>query len=365
MHLVMCSAGFASGPPWFATVRVDTLRQPRGGRDPTRDRNGAPPGVRGTEGTDAMADADRRASDGTDEFDETAIAAIHAKKTTPGPARRLAPFLAELEAGYPAHFEVTDDARRELAQFDRDSLRLGERLAVEMETLFTVRGGPIWIDTPPFVLRPPELKHVFGPDPQNTGNPNAYRLNWGHVDGFPGTGIDARPNAREGTFSASHYATGNSTLSAFAGIGVRLTPNLDWCHLAVRPFVQWSGSDILNHHDAMPDQGEQRRGRASGAIGILIQSWDLAGGSFHEDADHSVDMWDRIEFNPSGGRDYEGTADTNSLAVQILASGNRRYSIWVYCWAYVESQTGFAVATRSSAMIACHMPYLFVEEIKI
>ena len=312
-----------------------------------------------------MAQADQRETVGTDKFDQYAIEAIQAKKTTPGPARRLAPFLAELEAGYPPQFEVTDDARRELAQFERDSVALGGRLSVEMETLFTKRGGAIWVDKPPFVLQPPELKHFFGPDPRGTGDPTAYLLNWGQVDGSSGAGIAARPNAREGTFSASHYATGTNTFSAFAGIGVWLTPSLDWCHLHVRPYVQWSGSDILNHHNAMPSLSEQRRGRASGAIGILIQSWDLAGGSFQEHANHPIDMWDRIEINPSGGRDYEGTADTNSLAVEVLASGNRRYAIWVYCWAYVESQTGLAVATRSSSMISCHMPYLFVEEIKI
>jgi hypothetical protein len=312
-----------------------------------------------------MAQADEQEIVGTDEFDRDAIEAIRAKKTTLGPARRLAPFLAEMEAGYSTHVELTDDARRELARFERDNAIFADRVSVEMETLFAQPGGAIWLEKPPFVLQPPELKHFFGPDPNGTGDPTAYRLNWGYVDGFPGAGIDARPNAREGTFSASHYATGNSVFSAFAGIGVRLTPSLEWCHLSVRPFVQWSGSDILNHHNAMPELGEQRRGRASGAIGILIQSWDLAGGSFHEDADHFIDMWDRIEVNPSGGRDYDGSADTDSLAVQILASGNRRYAIWVYCWAYVESQTGFAVATRSSAMIRCHMPYLFVEEIKI
>jgi hypothetical protein len=312
-----------------------------------------------------MAELGGQATYDEDEFDRLALDAIQQKKTTLGPARRLAPFLAELEARFPARAELTDDARLELEQFDRDSVLLGEHLALEVETQFAMLGGTVWVDRPWFVVQPPELKHFYGPDPQSTGNPNAYRLNWSHIDGFPGTGIDARPNAQNGTFSASHYATGNSTLSALAGIGMRMSPNLDWCHLAVRPFVQWTGSDILNHHDAMPDLEEKRRGRASGAIGILIQSWDLNGGSFHEDADHYIDMWDRIETNPSGGRDYDGTADTNSLAVTILASGSRRYSIWVYCWAYVESQTGFAVATRSSAMIACHMPYLYVEEIKI
>lgn len=300
-----------------------------------------------------------------DDFDLTSIEAIREKRTRSGPARRLAPLLAEMDAGYPAHAELTDDARRELLQFDRDSVTLGERLSGEMETLFDMRGGLVWEDRPWLVLQPPELKHFYGPDPQSTGNPNAYRLNWGHVDPFAGTGSGAFPDAKKGTFSASHYATGNSTLSAFAGIGVKMTPNLDWCHLSVRPLVQWTGSDILNHHDAMPDLGEQRRARASGAIGVLIQSWDLAGGSFNEDADHSVDMWDRIENNPSGGRDYDGTADANALEVEILASGNRKYAIWVYCWAYVESQTGLAVATRASAMISCNMPYLFVEEKKL
>lgn len=312
-----------------------------------------------------MLESERDSAAGDVEFADAAVEAIAAQKTAPGPARRLAPLLAELEAAHPVRTELSDEARRGLAQFERDNVTVAEHLSVEMETLFDRRGGAVWTDRPPFILQPPELKHIFGPDPQGTGAPTAYTLNWGHIDPPAFTGSGARPNAREGTFSASHYATGNSTRSAFAGIGVKLTPNLEWCHLKVRPFVQWSGTDILNHHNAMPELGERRQGRASGAIGILIQSWAVGGGSFHSDADHWVDMWDRSEQNPSGTRDYDGTADANALEVQILASGARQYAIWVYCWAYVESQTGFAVATRSSSMIGCHMPYLFVEEVKI
>jgi hypothetical protein len=216
----------------------------------------------------------------------------------------------------------------------------------------------------PFVLDPSLLRHVYVPDPART-LPNRYTLEWAHVDGFPGTGIDARPDAAQGTFSASEYATGNNTFSAFAGVGVKLRPTQTWCHLNIRPFVQWIGGDMLGYHDAMPDLGEQRRARASGAVGILVQSWDQAGDDFRTDADHSIDLWDRIETNPSGLRDYEGVVDVNALAVGILASIQRRYAISVYCWAYVESQTGLAVATRASAWLRGYMPYLFAEEVPI
>ena len=57
-----------------------------------------------------------------DDFDLTAIDAIDDKRTRPGPARRLAPLLAEMEADYPTHGELTDDARHELVQFDRDGV---------------------------------------------------------------------------------------------------------------------------------------------------------------------------------------------------------------------------------------------------
>lgn len=311
-----------------------------------------------------MTQIQERRSEDDAEFEKQAAAAIQEHRTAVGPGRRLTPLLAELTAAYPPHAELTDQARLELAQFDRDDIVLRDHVAAEVETLFALKGGALWLEPPPFIVQPPELKHFYGPDPAGTG-PNRYTLNWGHVDPFAGTGSGARPNAADGTFSASHYATGNSALSAFAGIGVRMTPNLDWCHLRIRPLVQWTGADILNHHNAMPELNERRRGRASCAIGILVQSWAVGGGAFHQDADHWVDMWDRNEVNPTGARDYDGTVDANALQVEILASGNRRYAIWVYCWAYVESQTGFAVATRSSAMIRCHMPYLFVEEVRI
>ena len=214
------------------------------------------------------------------------------------------------------------------------------------------------------MLEPPELKHFYGPDPEGTGNPNAYRLNWGHVDPFAGRA--AAPSRRQER-DLRGVALRNRKLEP---VGVRrhrreddpqprLVPSLD-------PPV--GAVDRVRHPEPPRRDARSRRtatARASGAIGILVESWDLAGGSFNEDADHSVDMWDRIENNPSGGRDYDGTADANALAVEILASGNRRYAIWVYCWAYVESQTGFAVATRASAMISCRMPYLFVEEKKL
>jgi hypothetical protein len=313
-----------------------------------------------------MSELDQPATIGIDDFDRAAIDGIQRHKTRLGAARRLSPFITEMEAGYPVHAELTDQARDELAQFERDGVRLGERLEVENQTLFDAKPYVFWRDLPDFTPQPPQLKHLFGPEPNSPGSPHAYRLNWSHLDGSVWAGIGVWPDAAHGTFSASHYApSGNATLSAFAGIGVRLKPHLDWCHLAVRPFVQWTGTDILNHRDAMPSLNEKRRARGSGAIGIFIQSWDLSGGSYHLDADHYVDMWDRSELNPSGLRDYAGTADTDSLAVTILASNRRRYSIFVYCWAYVESQAGFAVMTRASSMISCHMPFMFVEEIEL
>lgn len=311
-----------------------------------------------------MSELDQPRAIEIDELDQAAIDGIQAYKTTPGPARRLAPEIAEMEAGFPARGTLTEQARAELVQFERDGVRLGELLDLERERLFD---SPmlIWRQTPILIADPPQLLHVFGAEPSNPTAPHAYRLNWAHVDGFAGVGSHAAPDATHGTFSASQYATGTSALSAFAGIGVRLRPNLDWCHLSVRPYVKWSGSSMLNHRDAMPSLGEKQRAHSSGAIGISVQSWDLAGGNHHVDADHYVDMWSRTELNPSGGRDYEGTSDSSTLSATFLASRQRRYSIFVYCWAYVESVSGFAVWTRASSMIACRMPFMVIEEIRL
>jgi hypothetical protein len=313
-----------------------------------------------------MSEQNQLASVEIDDFDRTAIAAIQERKTEPGIARRLAPFVAELEARYPAPGELSDQARAELAQFERDGVRLGERLTVELETMTDSPASGIWVDPPPFVLEPPPLKRFFMPSVGNPGASHTYRLSWTHVEGYAGAvGTGAHADPARGMFWASQYATGSSVLSAFAGVGVRLSPQLDWCHLSVRPLVQWEGSDILQHRDAMPELNERRRARASGAIGVTVESWARSGGSHHVDVDHFVDVWDRIEVDPSGGRDYNGTLSSNTLGVTILASRQRRYAIWVYCWAYVESESGFAVATRASATIGCKMPLMVVEEIEI
>ena len=67
-----------------------------------------------------------------------------------------------------------------------------------------------------------------------------YSLVWTHIDGFQGAGIGAGVDLAKGDFFGSHYTTGPQ-MNTYAGIGVKITPQLQWCTLSVRPYLQWSG----------------------------------------------------------------------------------------------------------------------------
>ena len=133
--------------------------------------------------------------------------------------------------------------------------------------------------------------------------------------------------------------------------------------LSVRPYVNWSGNDLLQHRVFDPQLGEQRWAVGLGQVGIIVQSRLLAGGDFRTDAIHWQDVWHRAELNPQGASDHDGTiGSAMGLALEVPATSERRYSVWVTCNVMVFADPGFAVATRASAAISCAVPFLVVEE---
>ncbi|HEY3202126.1 MAG TPA: hypothetical protein VGL03_00565 [Thermoanaerobaculia bacterium] len=294
--------------------------------------------------------------------DQRAISAIGKEFANLGPAVRLGALLAEHDAATRSgRIELSPAARRLRAQFQRDGKALAQRVSEELK-IVNDRWKPVFDKALP---PPRDLLHVFGPDVEGTKGKWFYRLAWGHVEDFAGAGIGASADVRTGKYWASHYTTGPQR-RAYAGVGVWLTPVVDSCFVSIRPYVNWSGFDLLAHRVFDPQLNEQRWATALGDLGIIVQSWDLSGKGYYVDARHWINVWERTEVNPSGSRDYDGIASSGTgLQVQILGSSQRQYAIWVCCRATVLADPGFAVATRASSSVSCQLPFLVVEEIPI
>ena len=196
--------------------------------------------------------------------------------------------------------------------------------------------------------------HVFGP--------SNYDFGAGHTDDPPGVDIEVKWDLNTGKLVAAESRTVADAL-AFAIVGANFTPAAD-CHLSVRPYMNWSGFDALQHFDADPDLGRQAWATAIGQAGIYIISSTPSGQLWNEDANFWKNLWYRSEPNPSGTRSYEGTESSSSgLEVVIYAEAGRLYEIQVGIRAYVSVSSTFAVTAGASAEVSAKVPFFVVEEI--
>jgi len=298
-----------------------------------------------------------------DRDDRRAIAALAEELATPGPAARLGKLVADqAAAALPDRSELSASAARKAAQFEREGKVLLKHVSGEVKLLDAQwKPWKSFFDVP--LPAPRDLLHVFGPDEAGTRGPSVYRLAWRH-DEDPAMGVRSSADVRTGKFWVEPYTVG-PLLSSYAGLGVQMTPILS-CFLSVRPFVNWSGFDVLSHKVYDPQFGEQRWATASAHLGIIVQSWNLQGGDPRLHARHWLELWRRSEQNPAGTRDYAGAGGPSTgLQVEVPASKNRRYAIWVCCRATVDADPGFAVATHAACGLSCHLPFLVVEELPI
>jgi hypothetical protein len=265
-------------------------------------------------------------------------------------------------AAYPARRELTADGARLKANFERDGIVLGEYASAATDAI-TRHWRPTY-DVGQDALR--DRLHVFGADRAGTGGPWFYSLTWGTIDGGTGgAGIGISANVREGTLSASHFTHGSNQLSAYSGIGMVFVPGLERCTLSVRPLVNWAGFDILSHRVFDPQLDPKGWGVAGAQLGLHVQSWDLAGGSFRNDGAKWAPLWQRSEINPSGQRNYDDTVDARDLQLDVLAASDRKYVVWVSCRAFVITQAKFDLDIWASASVSCQIPFVVVEEMAI
>jgi hypothetical protein len=265
--------------------------------------------------------------------------------------------VAEQEAAFHATLPPLSEAE---AQLRTTWVRESEALGKQFFDVVT-RWDRDWTPMADLHFPPRELLHVFGADRTGTGGDDFYALEWTHIDPFAGTGSFARADRRTGLMGAGHFTT-SGWLRSFAGVGVRIVPKTGIGVLSVRPYVNWSGNDLLQHRVFDPQLGEQRWAVALGQVGIIVQSRLLADGDFHTDAIRWQDVWHRAQLNPQGASDYEDTISSAELALEVPATSGRQYSVWVTCNVMVFADPGFAVATRATAAISCAVPFLVVEE---
>jgi hypothetical protein len=290
----------------------------------------------------------------------------------------LAAVLVDLDRRSWADVQLRPDAERRRKAFEEEEPELRDAIASEIDGL--VGSGHLGnaVAPPPFPdlvgsghlgdamggpPAPRDLLHVYGPDASGTGGASFYRLRWTEIDGGPMTGIDARVDLTTGNLVASHFTTGSSWMTSYAALGVRMTPLVD-CHLSIRPLVNWSGFDILNHRVFDGSLGEVRWATATGELRLVVSSTKTDGSLPNDDHDATNVLWSRSEANPSGTRDYSGTeSPLTGFEATILASKDRRYSIFVVAQASVIADPGFAVATRASSSLACDVPYIVAQEL--
>jgi hypothetical protein len=274
---------------------------------------------------------------------------------------RLAAVLSDLDRRAGADVQLHPNAERRRKAFEDEEQQLREAIASELGGLVGPEHLGNAVAPPP--PAPRDLLHVYGPDAAGTGGASFYRLRWTEIDGGPMTGIDARADLVTGHLIASHFTTGSSWMTSYAALGVRMTPLTD-CHLSVRPLVNWSGFDILNHRVFDGSLGETRWATATGELRLFVSSAATDGSLPNDDHDATTVLWSRSEPNPSGSRDYSGTeSPATGFEATILASKARRYSIFVVAQGSVIADPGFAVATRASSSMACDVPFIAVHEL--
>lgn len=296
--------------------------------------------------------------------DGQAIAAIGEELGAPGPAGRLGALLAEQEtAARPPAPDLSPAQLKHRTDFEHDSDVLASRVLDEVRALDTgLRHGATEFGRTLQVRGGIEAVLDTTFTPAGLGNPWPYQLSWRQVDGFEATGDGAGADIQSGTFWASRYSVGGQ-LNAYAGLGAWITPEFQSCRLWVRPYVNWSGFDILQHRVFDPSVHEQRWAVAQVQLGIFVQSWYLAGGSFNTDATKWITLWNRSELNPVGSRNYQGTAFAGDYTLEAFGTSSRQYAIWATCRATAIAESGFAVATRASASVSCNMPAMLVGQI--
>jgi hypothetical protein len=243
--------------------------------------------------------------------------------------------------------ELSDEAKRSVAEFEREVAELSRLVDAEIENLVPLR-GPSFDHT---AMTRDEHQHVFGP-----GN-LTEAWTW-QGDGNAGTDV------ANGTFYAYNYTTGPARFSV-AQVGVKFQPTPALCKLSVRPYVRCSGYDILKHAIHQPDTHEQRRAWALGTVGIKIDSWDLGGGNYNVDGETVVKLWDRSEVNPTSSHDFDAAVSvSDGLILEPLAINSRQYGIWITCSVGVSADPGFEVSTYATSSIGCQLVYFVAEEIE-
>jgi hypothetical protein len=251
-----------------------------------------------------------------------------------GPASRIAALLDEQAPG-PGR-----------AAFERDMAAVTELVKAEAPARNARVRAPFGLPT--HAANP--LMHVYGPG----------LLDWAWT--WPGDG-QARANKDDATFSAENYTTGPARFSV-AKVGVLLTPRLPTCKLSIRPYVRWSGTEILTHRVHQPDSSEQRKAWALGGVGISVDSFNVGGGGDFHEPELWINPWDHWEFNPSVTLDHDGaTTVSDGLQMEVFAVNTRTYSIGIECRVGVSADPGFEVSTYATSSISCQCVYFVVEEV--
>jgi hypothetical protein len=284
----------------------------------------------------------------TDGIDDQVFFAEQARHAEHARAKRFTARVREHEAAATAYgAELSDEAKRSVADFQRHVATLNDLVDAEIETLVPVRPGVRLRLDGDRQRRPARVR---------TGRLRAPLV---HLD-LGQAGVDVA----NGRFHASNYTTGPARFTV-AQLGVRLRPSVPVCKLSVRAYAQFSGYDILTHQVHQPGTSETRRAWALGSVGVKVDSVNLAGADYHLDGESWVDLWNRSEVNPSDSREYEGSVSvSDGLIVEPIGIASREYAIWVTCRVGVSADPGFTVSTYATSSIGCHVPYFVVEEIE-
>lgn len=159
--------------------------------------------------------------------------------------------------------------------------------------------------------------------------------------------------ATDGNFNATTQAKSGGDAWASAGVGKWFIPvGRDSTYVRIGLFAPyqyswWDTSSIATAH-------------TDGFLGVLVQSWDLAGNNFQTDIDRRIPLWsDGSSWYENHNDDGAGNYPSDTY---FWAYSSRQYAVWAWCGVSCDGESGSIVYSQAFDTLSVSLAFLVLEQ---